>query len=139
MVGLALAWAYSAPPIRLKRNGWWGNSAVAACYEGLPWFTGAAVMAGAPCRTGAIVILAALYSVGAHGIMTLNDFKSVEGDRRMGIDSLPVLLGVERAARVACLVMAVPQVAVDRRCCWPGAARSTPASSALLLLGSAAS
>ena len=47
MVGLALAWAYSAPPIRLKRNGWWGNSAVAACYEGLPWFTGAAVMAGA--------------------------------------------------------------------------------------------
>ena len=26
VVGLALAWAYSAPPIRLKRNGWWGNS-----------------------------------------------------------------------------------------------------------------
>ena len=45
VVGLALAWAYSAPPIRLKQNGWWGNSAVGACYEGLPWFTGAAVMA----------------------------------------------------------------------------------------------
>ena len=41
----------------------------------------------------------ALYSVGAHGIMTLNDFKSVEGDRRMGIGSLPVRLGVERAAQ----------------------------------------
>ena len=25
-VGLALAWAYSAPPLRLKRNGWWGNA-----------------------------------------------------------------------------------------------------------------
>src|SRR3954452_17084530 len=25
VVGLALAWAYSAPPIRLKQNGWWGN------------------------------------------------------------------------------------------------------------------
>jgi chlorophyll synthase len=59
-----------------------------------------------------IVLIALLYSVGAHGIMTLNDFKSVEGDRRMGIDSLPVLLGVENAARFACLVMAVPQVAV---------------------------
>jgi chlorophyll synthase len=59
-----------------------------------------------------IVTLAALYSVGAHGIMTLNDFKSVEGDRRTGIDSLPVLLGVDRAARVACLFMALPQVAV---------------------------
>ncbi|MGC8040608.1 UbiA family prenyltransferase, partial [Salmonella enterica] len=44
--------------------------------------------------------------------MTLNDFKSVEGDKRMGIDSLPVLLGVGNAARFACLVMAVPQVAV---------------------------
>ena len=27
MFGLLLAWAYSAPPIRLKRNGWWGNGA----------------------------------------------------------------------------------------------------------------
>ena len=111
LIGLALAWAYSAPPIRLKRNGWLGNSAVAACYEGLPWFTGAAVMAGA--RPGwATITLAALYSVGAHGIMTLNDFKSVAGDRRMGIDSLPVLLGVDRAARVACLFMAIPQLLV---------------------------
>jgi chlorophyll synthase len=111
VVGLALAWAYSAPPVRLKRNGWWGNAAVAACYEGLPWFTGAAVMSDG--RPGwPIIALAALYSVGAHGIMTLNDFKSVEGDLRMGIGSLPARLGVERAARVACLVMAAPQVAV---------------------------
>ena len=44
-VGLLLAWAYSAPPVRLKRNGWWGNSACALCYEGLAWLTGAAVMA----------------------------------------------------------------------------------------------
>ncbi len=59
-----------------------------------------------------IVLIALLYSIGAHGIMTLNDFKSVEGDERMGIDSLPVLLGVDNAARFACLVMVVPQVAV---------------------------
>ncbi len=45
-IGLALAWAYSAPPFRFKQNGWWGNSAVAFAYEGLPWFTGAAVMMG---------------------------------------------------------------------------------------------
>jgi chlorophyll synthase len=44
--------------------------------------------------------------------MTLNDFKSVEGDKRMGINSLPVLLGVEDAARFACLVMAIPQLIV---------------------------
>ena len=111
IVGLVLAWAYSAPPIRLKQNGWWGNAACGLCYEGLPWFTGAAVMS-ASVPDWRVVVIALLYSVGAHGIMTLNDFKSVEGDRRMGIDSLPVLLGVGNAARLACVVMAVPQVAV---------------------------
>lgn len=109
--GLLLAWAYSAPPVRLKRNGWWGNLACAACYEGLPWFTAAAIMAGA-LPDWRILAVAAAYSVGAHGIMTLNDFKSVEGDRQMGVNSLPVLLGVERAAALACWVMALPQVVV---------------------------
>lgn len=111
VLGLVLAWIYSAPPLRLKQNGWWGNSAVALCYEGLPWFTGAAVMA-ASLPDWRIIALALLYSFGAHGIMTLNDFKSVEGDRRMGVLSLPVQLGVDEAARFACYVMAAPQFAV---------------------------
>ncbi len=111
-IGLALAWAYSAPPLRLKKNGWWGNAAVAVSYEGLPWITGAAVMAAGAMPDVRIFVIAALYSLGAHGIMTLNDFKSIEGDRKMGIGSLPVRLGPEVAARVACAVMAVPQVVV---------------------------
>lgn len=111
LFGLVLAWAYSAPPFRLKRNGWWGNAAVALCYEGLPWLTGVVVMS-AVLPDWRIVTVAALYSLGAHGIMTLNDFKSVEGDIRTGIRSLPVQLGVDRAARFACLVMALPQLAV---------------------------
>ncbi|MFO1173159.1 MAG: chlorophyll synthase ChlG [Hyphomicrobiaceae bacterium] len=111
IVGLALAWAYSAPPVRLKRNGWWGNTAVACCYEGLPWITGAAIMAGSLPSVQTLVI-AALYSFGAHGIMTLNDFKSIEGDARLGIRSLPVILGADRAAKVACAMMAMPQVVV---------------------------
>ena len=110
-VGLALAWAYSAPPLRLKQNGWYGNSAVAICYEGLPWFVGALVAVG-HLPNWPILALAALYSIGAHGIMTLNDFKAVEGDIKMGVRSLPVQLGVERAARLACLVMALPQLGV---------------------------
>jgi chlorophyll synthase len=107
-LGMLLAWVYSAPLLRLKRNGWWGNAAVAACYEGLPWFTGAAIMAAAR-PDWRIVALAALYSAGAHGIMTLNDFKSVDGDRATGIGSLPVRLGIEPAAQLACAVMALPQ------------------------------
>jgi chlorophyll synthase len=112
VVGVALAWAYSAPPFRLKRNGWWGNAAVAVSYEGLAWVTGAAVLAAGALPNERILLLAALYSIGAHGIMTLNDYKSIEGDTRMGIGSLPVRLGPGRAAWVACAVMAVPQVVV---------------------------
>jgi chlorophyll/bacteriochlorophyll a synthase len=109
--GLAAAWAYSAPPFRLKLNGWWGNSAVGLCYEGLPWFTAAAAMLAAR-PPNEVIWLALLYSIGAHGIMTLNDFKAIEGDTQMGIRSLPVQLGAITAAKLACFVMAVPQVIV---------------------------
>lgn len=109
--GVVLAWIYSAPPLRLKLNGWWGNGAVAICYEGLPWFTGAAVMLGT-LPSPQIIALALLYSLGAHGIMTLNDFKAIEGDREMGVKSLPVMLGMYQASRLACVVMAVPQMVV---------------------------
>jgi len=119
IVGLALAWAYSAPPARLKLNGWWGNAAVAVCYEGLPWFTGAVLVAGVMPRPE-VLMLAVLYSVGAHGIMTLNDFKAIEGDRQLGVRSLPVQLGPEQAARVACLVMALPQIVVAGLLFWWG-------------------
>ncbi len=114
VVGVAAAWAYSAPPIRMKRSGWWGPGLVGLCYEGLPWFTGAAVLvAGAPAWP--VIIVATLYALGAHGIMTLNDFKALEGDRQMGVNSLPVTLGPEKAAWVACIVMVIPQVLVI--CC----------------------
>lgn len=112
VVGLVLAWAYSAPPIRLKENGWLGNAACGLSYEGLAWVTGAAVMAGGEMPDSRSLLLALLYSIAAHGIMTLNDFKSVEGDKQMGVRSLPVMLGVNSAAHTACRVMIVPQLAV---------------------------
>ena len=111
-LGLALAWAYSAPPLRLKMNCWLGNSAVSISYEGLAWITGAAIVIGGDLPAEPILLIALLYSIGAHGIMTLNDFKSVEGDLTMGIRSLPAQLGPTRAARVACLFMLLPQLIV---------------------------
>ena len=112
VVGLALAWAYSAPPLRLKENGWWGNAACGFSYEGIAWATGAAVMAGGVMPDSRSLLLALFYSMGTHGIMTLNDFKAVEGDRQMGVRSLPVQLGIQNAARVACAIMIASQVAV---------------------------
>lgn len=111
LVGLLLAWGYSAPPFRFKTSGWTGPAVVGLTYEGLSWFTGAAVMLGAMPRPEVLITLV-LYSIGAHGIMTLNDFKAVEGDRATGLKSLPVTLGVANAARLACAVMALAQVAV---------------------------
>ncbi len=111
VVGVLAAWAYSAEPIRLKRSGWWGPGLVGLSYEGLPWFTGAAVLLGAAPRFE-VVVIALLYAFGAHGIMTLNDFKALEGDRQHGVRSLPVVLGPDVAARIACTVMAMAQAVV---------------------------
>jgi chlorophyll synthase len=111
LVGLALAWGYSAPPFRFKTSGWTGPAVVGFTYEGLSWFTGATVMLGA-LPSSQVLIVIALYSIGAHGIMTLNDFKAVEGDRATGLKSLPVTMGVSGAARFACAVMALAQVVV---------------------------
>jgi chlorophyll synthase len=111
VVGVIAAWAYSAEPVRLKRSGWWGPGLVGLCYEGLPWFTGAAVLAaGAP--PFPVITLAVLYALGAHGIMTINDFKAIEGDRQMGIRSLPVVYGPEVAAKIACIGMVMAQLLV---------------------------
>ncbi len=111
LAGLVLAWIYSAPPIRLKQRGWWGPISAALCYEGFAWFTGAAAMTGA-LPHGRIITLAALYSFGAIGIMILNDFKAIDGDRQMNILSVPVDLGADNAAWLSCIIMAAPQVVV---------------------------
>jgi chlorophyll synthase len=117
LLGVAAAWAYSVEPIRAKRSGWWGPGLCGLAYETLPWVTGAAVLAaGAPSMS--VLIIATLYGLGAHGIMTLNDFKAIEGDRQMGLRSLPVVMGPERAAKLACVIMAVPQVAVIALLIW---------------------
>ncbi len=112
VLALALAWAYSMPPLRLKQNGWWGNAACGLSYESLAWITGSAVMMGGVMPSPESMLLALMYGLGAHGIMTLNDFKSVAGDTQMGIRSLPVQLGIAKAAHLACWTMALPQVVV---------------------------
>jgi len=111
VVGVLAAWAYSAEPIRLKKSGWAGPGLVGLSYESLPWFTGAAVLSQT-LPSWPIILIALLYGVGAHGIMTLNDFKALEGDRQMGVNSLPVTLGPEKAAKAACIIMLVPQIFV---------------------------
>ena len=108
-IGMVLAVVYSAHPIRAKRNGWIGNGLVAVSYEALPWLAGQLAFGQ---LTVPSVIVAALYSVGAHGIMTINDFKSMDGDRVSGIKTIPVMLGEWGAAWMAVLTMNVAQLFV---------------------------
>jgi chlorophyll synthase len=45
-----------------------------------------------------------VYSLAGLGIAVVNDFKSVEGDRQLGLKSLPVMFGVGTAAWI-CVIM----------------------------------
>ena len=99
--GSFLAYIYSAPPLKLKRNGWLGNYALGASYIALPWWAGHALFGD---LNWTIVILTLFYSLAGLGIAVVNDFKSVEGDRQLGLQSLPVMFGITTAAWI-CVVM----------------------------------
>jgi chlorophyll synthase len=43
------------------------------------------------------IILTILYSIAGLGIAIVNDFKSIEGDSALGMNSLPVAFGVDTA------------------------------------------
>ena len=99
--GSFIAYLYSAPPLKLKQNGWLGNYALGSSYIALPWWAGHALFGE---LNWTIVILTLIYSFAGLGIAVVNDFKSVEGDRALGLKSLPVMFGVTTAAWI-CVIM----------------------------------
>lgn len=104
--GSFLSYIYSAPPLKLKQNGWLGNYALGASYIALPWWAGHALFGT---LTWTIVLLTLFYSLAGLGIAIVNDFKSVEGDRQLGLKSLPVMFGVSTAAWICVLMIDVFQ------------------------------
>lgn len=109
LAGMVLAIMYSAPPVRAKRNGWLGNTVVAFSYEGLAWAAGHVAFATI---TGPSIFLAVLYSVGAHGIMSINDYKSIAGDAISGIMTIPVQYGPKKASWIIVVAMNLVQFIV---------------------------
>ena len=101
IIGSFIGYIYSAPPLKLKQNGWLGSYALGASYITFPWCTGHALFGDLNLT---IVILTMFYSLAGLGIAIVNDFKSVEGDRQLGLQSLPVMFGVTNAALI-CVVM----------------------------------
>jgi chlorophyll synthase len=100
--GSLIAYIYSAPPLKLKQNGWLGTYALGSSYIALPWWTGHALFGD---LNWTIVILTLIYSFAGLGIAIVNDFKSVEGDRQLGLKSLPVMFGVTTAAWICVLAI----------------------------------
>ncbi|MGK7928949.1 MAG: chlorophyll synthase ChlG [Spirulina sp.] len=109
LLGAFLAYIYSAPPLKLKKNGWLGNYALGASYIALPWWAGHALFGE---LNGTIIVLTLFYSLAGLGIAVVNDFKSVEGDRELGLQSLPVMFGVTTAAWICVIMIDVFQAGV---------------------------
>ncbi|WP_216900938.1 chlorophyll synthase ChlG [Synechococcus sp. CCY 9618] len=107
--GSFVSYIYSAPPLKLKQNGWLGNYALGASYIALPWWAGQALFGQ---LTWATALLTLAYSLAGLGIAVVNDFKSVEGDRALGLQSLPVVFGIERASWISAGMIDLFQLAM---------------------------
>ena len=107
--GSFVSYIYSAPPLKLKQNGWLGNYALGASYIALPWWAGQALF-GRLTWTTALLTLA--YSLAGLGIAVVNDFKSVEGDKALGLQSLPVAFGIKRASWISAAMIDLFQLAM---------------------------
>jgi chlorophyll/bacteriochlorophyll a synthase len=107
--GSLISYIYSAPPLKLKQSGWIGNYALGSSYIALPWWAGQAVFGHLELD---VMVLTVLYSIAGLGIAIVNDFKSMEGDRQMGLMSLPVAFGVDTAKYICVGSIDVTQLAV---------------------------
>lgn len=107
--GSFISYIYSAPPLKLKKEGWTGNYALGSSYIALPWWAGQALFGT---LTPDVVVLTILYSTAGLGIAIVNDFKSIEGDRAMGLQSLPVAFGVDKAKYICAATIDVTQLSV---------------------------
>lgn len=107
--GCFISYIYSAPPLKLKQEGWRGNYALGSSYIALPWWAGQAMFGT---LTLDVIVLTVLYSIAGLGIAIVNDFKSIEGDRQMGLQSLPVAFGIEKAKYICAASIDVTQLSV---------------------------
>lgn len=97
-VGIVLSVIYSMPPIKLKKHFWLGPPAVGLGYVSMSWMAGHLIFAP---LTWQSVVVALINGGLAAGLLFLNDIKSVEGDRKLGLKSLTVAIGVQRTLIVA--------------------------------------
>jgi len=109
LFGSFISYIYSAPPLKLKANGWAGTFALGSSYISLPWLCGQSMFGELSLE---VAILTIFYSIAGLGIAIVNDFKSIEGDRKLGLNSLPVAFGVDTAKWITVGAIDITQLMV---------------------------
>ena len=105
-IGVGATWIYSAPPLRLKQRPIGALLAIALPRGLLVPVAGWAVIAAPDVSDPwALGVVAFLFVLGA---AATKDFSDVAGDRAYGCRTLPVILGVHRAARVVAPFLVAP-------------------------------
>lgn len=89
-------WAYSAPPLRTKREGIWANITIAiprgVLLKVAGWSTVKSIFGAEPWFIGSIFGLFLL------GAATTKDYSDIEGDKADGCRTLPIQYGVTKSA-----------------------------------------
>lgn len=109
LFGTFISYIYSTPPLKLKATGWAGSFALGSSYISLPWLCGQAMFGELSLP---VTILTIFYSIAGLGIAIVNDFKSIEGDRKLGLQSLPVAFGIDTAKWLTVSCIDLTQLAV---------------------------
>jgi 4-hydroxybenzoate polyprenyltransferase len=96
LAAVVMTYIYSVPPLRTKRLGIWANVTIAiprgVLLKVAGWSAVKTVVGAEPWYIGGIFGLFLL------GASTTKDFADMEGDRRGGCRTLPIVYGVTRAA-----------------------------------------
>ncbi|MBF0585805.1 UbiA family prenyltransferase [Prosthecochloris sp. N3] len=98
IAGLVVAYIYSAPPLKLKKNILTSAPAVGFSYSFITFLSANAVFS--EIRPEAIW-LAVLNFFMAIALIIMNDFKSAKGDEESGLKSLTVMIGAKNTFLVA--------------------------------------
>jgi 4-hydroxybenzoate polyprenyltransferase len=103
---IGFTYAYSVPPLRLKERLWTANITIALA-RGMVGFVAAWCIFGNPFNPLPWIIggIMAVFLVGA---MTTKDFTDMEGDRRYGARTLPVVYGLERSITMSAPFFILP-------------------------------
>ncbi len=102
-----LTWAYSSPPLRLRRSWWLAPLVIAVPRGGLLKVAGWACLASVSSDLEPW-LLALMFFLFILGAAPTKDFQDMEGDGRAGCSSLPLRFGPARAAWIMAPFYVVP-------------------------------